>query len=513
VASSSQSPEQAAARAAEPVASWVTASVEERVLSATLIQRGDVAAEVSVSVGAPVSVEQPAVVTRPAPGVGEAVAEGEVVVEVSGRPVFVLDGDAAMYRSLTPGTSGDDVAQLQVALVRLGYEPDVDGVFGERTKTAVVGWYRDAGYVPLAAVETADADVAAAEQAVADAVAGVAAAQMALEDLGRGPSALEVTQAEAAVQQAQRSLDAAREQRVADVQLGEESYNAAIRARDRLANDPATPATELEAAELQIQQTGAQLDTTRRSSADAVTSAEEALLLATLARDELLAPPDVAAADQALLVAVAAEIEAQMALAEVQARIGPSVPLGEVIFVPRLPARIRADSSAPAGSSGERTSLVELSGGKLIVTTTIRPDDAKLVRVGMPVELLDETTSTSYSARVEAIADEPQTGADGQLGLPTVIAADSPLPDTLAGANLRITITSASTEQETLVVPVAAVSSAADGTTHVSVVTDVDDPEPRQVAATAGLSADGFVAITPTDPDTLGVGDLVVVGR
>jgi hypothetical protein len=96
LASSSQSPEQAAARAAEPVASWVTAPVERRVLSATVIQRGDVVAEVAVAVEAPTSVEPPAVVTKPAPPVGFEVVEGDVVVEVSGRPVFVLDGSIPM---------------------------------------------------------------------------------------------------------------------------------------------------------------------------------------------------------------------------------------------------------------------------------------------------------------------------------------------------------------------------------------------------------------------------------
>lgn len=42
LASSSQSPGQAAARADAPMSSWVTAMVERRVLSATVIQRGDV---------------------------------------------------------------------------------------------------------------------------------------------------------------------------------------------------------------------------------------------------------------------------------------------------------------------------------------------------------------------------------------------------------------------------------------------------------------------------------------
>ena len=59
-----QSPQQAAARASEPKASWITAAVERRVLASTVVLRGDVKPEVSLQVAAPSSVEGVAVVTR-----------------------------------------------------------------------------------------------------------------------------------------------------------------------------------------------------------------------------------------------------------------------------------------------------------------------------------------------------------------------------------------------------------------------------------------------------------------
>jgi multidrug efflux pump subunit AcrA (membrane-fusion protein) len=130
----------------------------------------------------------------------------------------------------------------------------------------------------------------------------------------------------------------------------------------------------------------------------------------------------------------------------------------------------------------------------------------------MPADLLDETTGTSYSAKVSQIADEPVTGSDGQLGYPATVTPDAALPDRLSGANLRVTITAASTESAQLVVPLAAVSSGADGTTRVSVVESPND-EPVDVAVDAGLSADGFVVVRALDPSALAAGDLVVVGR
>ena len=132
-----QSPEQAAARAAEPEASWITVPVDRRVLTSTVVVRGDVAPEVSVAAGVPSSVEGAGVVTGLGPAVGESVVEGSRLLLVSGRPVFALKGAVPVYRTLGPGMSGEDVAQLQAALMRMGYSPDSDGTFRTATMSAV----------------------------------------------------------------------------------------------------------------------------------------------------------------------------------------------------------------------------------------------------------------------------------------------------------------------------------------------------------------------------------------
>ena len=60
--------------------------------------------------------------TQVAVDIGDEVLEGTRLIEVSGRPVFALQGDVPVYRTLTPGMAGADVAQMQVALARLGYD-------------------------------------------------------------------------------------------------------------------------------------------------------------------------------------------------------------------------------------------------------------------------------------------------------------------------------------------------------------------------------------------------------
>src|SRR5690606_33670206 len=113
-------------------------------------------------------------------------------------------------------------------------------------------------------------------------------------------------------------------------------------------------------------------------------------------------------------------------------------------------------------------------------------------------------------AAVTDIASEPVTGLDGQLGYPAIVTPDEEMPASLAGANLRVTITAASTSEPALVVPLAAISSAADGSTSVQVLDS--EGQPAAVAVDAGLSADGWVAVTPVTAGTLDEGDEVIVG-
>lgn len=87
---------------------------------------------------------------RPAPGVltsvpaeGQVVGQGHVLYQVNSQPVVLLYGSTPAYRRLAEGVSaGDDVRQLNAALVALGYasrsdlDPSSDE-FGSATKAGV----------------------------------------------------------------------------------------------------------------------------------------------------------------------------------------------------------------------------------------------------------------------------------------------------------------------------------------------------------------------------------------
>jgi hypothetical protein len=123
-----QSPADAAADHRAPPASLVTVPIEQRSLTATVTAQG------TISYGAPRALtlsgsvagdsdsdgESAAqqLVTK-APTAGRTLHEGDVLLEVSGRPVFVFTGSVPMYRTLVRGSTGDDVQQLRTAMRRL----------------------------------------------------------------------------------------------------------------------------------------------------------------------------------------------------------------------------------------------------------------------------------------------------------------------------------------------------------------------------------------------------------
>ena len=143
-------PAEIAALTAAPEPSAILVPIERRVLTADVVTRGTgrYGAPRHVSVAPSPLAPSPAIVTH-LPPIGTVVDEGEVLFEVSGRPVIVLEGTTPSYRDLGPGMSGDDVAQLEAALDRLGHEPGpVDGRYDRLTEAAVRSLYDAVGRQP-----------------------------------------------------------------------------------------------------------------------------------------------------------------------------------------------------------------------------------------------------------------------------------------------------------------------------------------------------------------------------
>ncbi|MCM3661888.1 peptidoglycan-binding protein [Georgenia satyanarayanai] len=83
------------------------------------------------------------IVTQASPG---EVQVGSTVYAVAGVPVRVVAGQLPFYRDLALGVQGQDVAQLQEALIELGHlTGPADGRFGTATARAVRAWQEELG--------------------------------------------------------------------------------------------------------------------------------------------------------------------------------------------------------------------------------------------------------------------------------------------------------------------------------------------------------------------------------
>nr|WP_296067588.1 efflux RND transporter periplasmic adaptor subunit [uncultured Actinoplanes sp.] len=181
------------------------------------------------------------------------------------------------------------------------------------------------------------------------------------------------------------------------------------------------------------------------------------------------------------------------------------LPMSEVYYVKSLPARV---STIKAGLGAEvHDTVLTLSVGDIVVRGVLAAAERDLVKVGMPVQILDETTGRKAGGRVASIGALRQ-GDGSKAGHPITVSATKALPSDFTGEDVRLTVTAATTGKAVLVVPVSAVFSAADGSTRVLLAPD--DGRRKPVTVRTGATSGGFVEVSG---DGLAEGDRVVVGE
>jgi multidrug efflux system membrane fusion protein len=81
---------------------------------------------------------------------GAIIGQGEVLYRVDNHPTLLLHGEVPAYRALSSGDRGADVAQLQAALIELGFATDdlAVGEFDDATLKAVLAWQLSNGAHP-----------------------------------------------------------------------------------------------------------------------------------------------------------------------------------------------------------------------------------------------------------------------------------------------------------------------------------------------------------------------------
>ncbi|MEN8239110.1 MAG: peptidoglycan-binding protein [Actinomycetota bacterium] len=459
-ASQIKSPAQVAAETKPPEPSLITVPVEEMVISNDVVTRGSVRFErpESISVST-VALEGVSPVVTQVPVIGDEFSEGDVLFEVAGRPVFVLEGDLPLFRTVRLGDEGEDITQLQEALVRLGFDlGDIDGVYGNATEDAVVAFYESRGYEPLEASGVAQDAYRSAQDAY--------------------------NSSRDAASDAQRSVNTAKA-----VDAAAEDELTEAKARLAQAEGGTHPDTGVAPTPEEMAQLRADVDAATAALSDA--SAQ------------------VVGAESGLRDAKRSQSVAGAILSDARAALGYPAPETEFMFFAAFP--IRVDSVLVERGDVATGEVMQVSGARLAIDSSVKLAEAEYVEVGAPVQIELDRLGVSMTGVISEVAGGPGTNDVAVDKVYVEIVPDEVRAD-LNNTNVKITIpvASRSTSGAVLAVPAAALSATGAGDTIVTV--EDDDGTTRAVEVTPGLStAGGMVEVTPVDGD-LEVGDRVVVG-
>jgi hypothetical protein len=512
------SPAEVASRTKPPEASSILVPAEERVLSTDIVTRGTArfGSPQQLSLASSPLKTNPGVAAR-LPVAGKELKEGDVIFTSSGRPVFLFTGAEPSFRDLGPGIEGQDVRQLEEALVRFGINPGpVDGIYDTATGDAVATWYRNTGFTPfiasaeqLAAIRaletdgnTSQVDVIGARDAVATSEAALETARTAHARAIDGANSAQV-----AVQN-ETSIAAANNKSAAAEVAWKQATVTSLQATQATAG---TPPEVIAAAIAEVSVAQANADVRRTTGDRDIAIAQAALKSAE--NDVAKALVDVRAAERA--VALANEtlaVRTRQAdliasdLANARQRAGVQLPADEVIFVASAPVRV-AEVVARSDQAGGGP-LISVTNATVAVDGSLQLDEAFLAAPGMKVLIDEPDLGINAAGVVSRVADAPGTnGVDGFHVYFEVIVDGAPA--SLVGASVRLTVPVESTGGSVLAVPVSAVTLSADGSSRV----ERDANGKREyVTVEPGLSADGYVAVRPVG-SSLAAGDLVVVGE
>jgi hypothetical protein len=187
------------------------------------------------------------------------------------------------------------------------------------------------------------------------------------------------------------------------------------------------------------------------------------------------------------------------------------VPSDEIMFIPRLPAHV-VSYAASVGQMAS-ASLVTLSMGDPVISGQIDPADQGLVRPGTEVSITPEGGGTADQGTVVSVSATAltQNSITGGSYLPARIVPARPLPVSMIGQDVQLTIVAAHSAGQVLAVPEAAVFASANGQTY---VTEVRGGQAQiRVPVQVGVTGGGMVEVTPAGGARLAAGDRVVTGE
>ena len=272
-------------------------------------------------------------------------------------------------------------------------------------------------------------------------------------------------------------------------------------------------AAAVDGANEQLVTATATLNSTPATSRAAVQSARDALQSAKTRRSELDGPSDTLTSAKATTASAQRSMaQATEDLERALAKSGVSVPAGEVVFA--ASDSVRVDEVTAKVGEALSGKLMTVTGSRLGVAASISKQDRDLVQVGDTVRIGSTEAGIDTTGTITEIADKAGTDGLDDQHIRIVIAMETQAgsAELLNDLPVRVTIPISSTgDTKVLVVPVAAVTLAADGTSRVDIETD-PQADTKTVTVEPGISTDGVVEVAPVEPGALNEGDRVVVG-
>lgn len=189
-----------------------------------------------------------------------------------------------------------------------------------------------------------------------------------------------------------------------------------------------------------------------------------------------------------------------------------TVCLGEVVFVPSLPAALSMVNVGVGDDAGSSV-LMTVQLGMLTVTAIIPGGLEAGVVSGLSATISDDLNKRECEGSVTSVGAFTGASTDGSgaaSGYPVTIDAKECLDGSWLGLNVRVVIDIATTDGPVLIVSTSAIQMDSDGTTFVQVIDAVGTI--RRVDVATGMVSAGEVEIEPELGQPLSEGEMVVTG-
>lgn len=548
VAQQIKNPADLAQASEPPPRSLVAVPVEARELSDDIVTRVNVSFDntAGLKVKTDPNSFSPPVVTGRVPERGNDLNNGDLLLEISERPVFILEGEFPSTGTIRAGrgTEGRDILQLEVALSDLGFFNEIaDQEFDDVTRDAIAALYEDKGYEPPELTETEKTEQKTAETSLELAEKAIVTAQETLDTAEDGETEAQRLQRllarENSVKAWEDQQERARNWQEYDPEItaaqsaekpAEDAHAAAVEALNEAAARVVPEGTNIPTIEeIEVLQKAAddawnELLDVRENTAkviresDGATAAAEQLETdrrqweiteAQYAETLKALTPDTTFQEEALEKAIEDRDAAQEALDEVNAKFGAYLPESEFIFVDNLPRKIARVLVNRTEFVNSGLDVVTVAGDTLLVEGNVSDSQRQEMEQGQSIIVDDPGLDLVLEGTITSLDDAPNE--NGRYEFEVALEGEFDEEQLVNIGSFRTVIPIGRTEGEVLAVPRNAIATDFDGTVRVQVERSPGNTE--LVEVTLGLQPDlgGYVEVIPVNDGELGFGDLVVI--